>query len=115
MDYPYRVTGIVWANPTATLPANAIIKLSKHLVLLGFEDFEPEGFDDHLGDMDDGDADEFWDNYEPSDTAQAAHDAEWDGAVLEALKAQFGATALSVGGLEPTSSDEPERIKLFFK
>lgn len=104
---PFRVRGIVWATADARLPNETIIDVPNWLTDLGFEDFEadlPEraqnddGDDHHVDD----------DDYEPSDEAVAAFDAEWQAGFKELLEEKFAAPVVSFAGFHPERSSEAE-------
>ena len=113
MSYPYRVDGIVWAAPSPTLPTDAIIMLSKHLVESGVEDHEPQSVHDALEELEEDEQDDFWDDYEGSDEAHAAMDAEWEEAVKHELEVQHGVKVLSFASYAP-AQDEPVKVSLHF-
>ena len=115
MSYPYRVDGIVWAAPSPTLPSDAIVMLSKHLVLSGVEDHEPQSFHDAFEELDEDDQDDFWEDYEGSDEAHAAMDAEWEQAVKDELEVQHGVKVLSFGSYAPApTQEEPVKVSVHF-
>jgi hypothetical protein len=96
----FIVSDINWGNSNPMLPTEATVAVSHHLTGLGYEDFEPEGFSDSIDDLDEDEADAFWDDYEPSEQAQEAFEKEWDDEIKRLLQVKFGTAPLSFARLQ---------------
>lgn len=87
----FTIKGIIWPTDRSDLPSEVEIGIPGYLTELGHGDFEPNAS------IDDED-----DDYEPSDEACDAFDAEWEREVFLNLTKQFGVTPISYGTYGPS-------------
>ena len=97
----YQVTDIDWPMEHIELPTSAIIAVPSSLWSLGAEDFEPAGSLDHVEEMDEDEAEEFWDEYEPSEAACDGLDEAWTSELKQLLLTKFGVEPLRIGSFRP--------------
>jgi hypothetical protein len=97
----YQMIDIEWPMERDDLPPSAVVAVPSSLWSLGAEDFEPDGALDPVEEMDEDEAEEFWDEYEPSEAACDALDAAWASELKRLLLTKFGVEPRRIGSFQP--------------